>query len=453
MTELPRFGPDFLWGVSASAYQVEGAVNEGGRGPSTWDTFSAEPGRTHNGDTGAVACDHYHRYAEDVALMKALGVGAYRFSFAWPRIQPTGSGPANPEGLDFYDRLIDELLAQGIKPVPTLFHWDTPQALEDLGGWLARDITDRFAEYAAILGERFADRVPMWITINEPMVLTLFGYALGAHAPGRQLLFDALPVAHHQLLAHGRAAQALRAAGVRSVGIASNHSPVWPASDSDADRGAASLYDNLVNWMFADPVLLGEYPNGIGDGMPGPVAEDLTVIGNSVDWFGMNYYAPARVGAPGGGSTQITDGVELPEGLPFAPYDVEGHPMTDFNWPVVPEAFTEILQTFKKRYGERLPPVYITENGCAINDEPDASGRVADQRRIDYLDGHLRALRAAMDGGVDVRGYFQWSILDNFEWAAGYSQRFGLVHVDYATQKRTPKDSFAWYGDVIAGSR
>ena len=451
MTELPAFGPDFLWGVSSSAYQIEGAVTECGRGPSTWDTFSAEPGRTVNGDTGAVACDHYHRYAEDVALMKDLGVGAYRFSFAWPRIQPAGAGPANAEGLDFYDRLVDELLAQGIEPVPTLFHWDTPQALEDAGGWLERDITDRFADYTTILGERFSDRISRWITINEPMVLTLFGYAVGAHAPGKRLLFDALPVAHHQLLAHGRAAQALRAAGVRSVGIASNHAPVWPASDSEQDRGAAGLYDNLVNWMFADPILLGEYPNGIGDGLPGPVADDLKVIGGSVDWFGINYYAPATVGAPTGQvSTAATDGIELPEGLPFEPRDVEGYPLTDFNWPVVPDAFRDILQTFAKRYGDRLPPIYITENGCAFNDGPDASGRIADTRRIEYLDGHLRALRESIDGGVDVRGYFQWSITDNFEWAAGYSQRFGLVHIDYETQKRTPKDSFAWYRDLIA---
>ena len=447
---LPAFGPDFLWGVSASAYQIEGAVDEGGRGPSTWDTFSAEPGRTLNGDTGAVACDHYHRYAEDVALMKDLGVGAYRFSFAWSRIQPTGSGPANPEGLAFYDRLVDELLAQGIEPVPTLFHWDTPQALEDAGGWLSRDITDRFAEYAAILGERFSDRVNRWITLNEPVVLTLFGYGVGAHAPGKQLLFDSLPVAHHQLLAHGKAAQALRSAGARNIGIASNHCPVWPASDSDEDQGAATLYDTLYNWMFADPILRGEYPNDIGDGMPGPVVEDLKLIGHSVDWYGINYYAPTLIGAPTGqADTGATDGVELPPGLPFEPRQVEGYPMTDFDWPVVPDAFGEILRTFKSRYADQLPPLYITENGCAINDAPDSSGRIADQRRIDYLDGHLRALRAVIDEGIDVRGYFQWSILDNFEWAAGYSQRFGLVHVDFDTQQRTPKDSFLWYQAAI----
>jgi beta-glucosidase len=451
---MTTFGPDFLWGVATAAYQIEGAVTEGGRGLSVWDTFSAEPGRTANGDTGAVACDHYHRYAEDVALMKDLGVDAYRFSFAWPRIQPSGSGPANAEGLAFYDRLVDALLAQGIEPVPTLFHWDTPQALEDAGGWMLRDIADRFAEYAAILGERFSDRIGRWITINEPMVVTMFGYAVGAHAPGMQLSFDALPVAHHQLLAHGRAAQALRTAGARSIGIASNHGPTWPATDSEDDRAAAALYDNLVNWMFADPVILGEYPDGIGDGMPGPVADDLALIGGSVDWFGINYYMPSLIGAPGGGAdTGVTDGFVLPEGLPFEPRAIDGRERTDFGWPVVPEGFGEILQAFATRYGDRLPPIYITENGCAINDGPDESGRVADRRRIEYLDGHLRALRQAMDAGVDVRGYFHWSLLDNFEWAAGYSQRFGLVHVDYATQRRTPKDSFAWYRDMIASGK
>jgi beta-glucosidase len=447
------FGPDFRWGVSTSAYQIEGAVTEGGRGPSTWDTFCAEPGRILNGDTGAVACDHYHRYAEDVALMRDLGVDTYRFSFAWPRIQPDGRGSGNAEGLAFYDRLIDELLAAGIQPAPTLFHWDTPQPLEDAGGWMERDITERFADYAAILAERFADRVPLWITINEPMVITLLGYAVGGHAPGKKLGFDALPVAHHQLLAHGRAVQALRAGGAASVGIASNHAPTWPASDSAEDQQAAGLYDNLINWLFADPVLLGRYPEGLGEGMPGPVAEDLAVISTPLDWFGLNHYAPVRVGAPTGNpDTAATDGIPIPEGLPFEPRALEGYPKTDFGWPVVPEAFGEILRTLKARYGDKLPPIYITENGCAINDGP-VDGVVTDQRRIDYLDGYLRELKKAIDDGVDVRGYFQWSLLDNFEWSVGYAQRFGLVHVDFESQVRTPKASYHWYRDQITHSR
>jgi len=444
------FGPDFRWGVSTSAYQIEGAVTEGGRGPSTWDTFCAEPGRILNGDTGAVACDHYHRYAEDVALMRDLGVDTYRFSFAWPRIQPDGRGSGNAEGLAFYDRLIDELLAAGIQPAPTLFHWDTPQALEDAGGWMERDITERFADYAAILAERFADRVPMWITINEPMVITLLGYAVGGHAPGKTLGFEALPVAHHQLLAHGRAVQALRAGGAANIGIASNHAPTWPASDSAEDLQAAGLYDNLINWLFADPVLLGRYPEGLGEAMPGPVAEDLAVISTPLDWFGLNHYAPVRVGAPTGNpDTAATDGIPIPEGLPFEPRALEGYPKTDFGWPVVPEAFGEILRTLKDRYGDKLPPIYITENGCAINDGP-VDGVVTDQRRIDYLDGYLRSLKSAIDDGVDVRGYFQWSLLDNFEWSVGYAQRFGLVHVDFESQVRTPKASYHWYRDQIA---
>ncbi|TDD25626.1 beta-glucosidase [Kribbella turkmenica] len=448
MTADLTFGPDFRWGVSTSAYQIEGAVAEDGRGPSTWDTFCAGPGRILGGDTGEVACDHYHRYAEDVALMRDLGVGTYRFSFSWPRIQPSGGGPANAAGLDFYDRLIDTLLGAGIQPAPTLYHWDTPQPLEDAGGWLERSITDRFADYAEILAARFGDRVPMWITVNEPMVLTLMGYSLGAHAPGRELMFDALPVAHHQLLAHGRAVQALRAAGATNVGIAGNHAPTWPASDSEEDKEAAALYDNLINWLFADPVLLGAYPPGYEAAMPGPVSDDLKVISEPLDFFGINHYAPVSVGAATGrADTAATDGILLPPGVPFEPRSLEGYPRTDFGWPVVPSAFGEILRIFKDRYGDRLPPVYITENGCAYGDTVD------DQRRIDYLDGYLRSLRQAMDDGVDVRGYFQWSLLDNFEWAAGYSQRFGLVHVDFATQVRTPKASYHWFRDVIAQSR
>ncbi|MDX6236569.1 MAG: beta-glucosidase, partial [Kribbellaceae bacterium] len=347
------------------------------------------------------------------------------------------------------------LLAQGIKPAPTLFHWDTPQALEDEGGWLNRDITERFADYAAILADRYADRVPLWITINEPTVITLFGYGIGGHAPGKQLLFGALPVAHHQLLAHGRAVQALRAGGASNIGIASNHAPTWPASDSPEDQGAAEVFDTLNNWLFADPILLGRYPNeDLAAAMPGPVAEDLAVISSPLDWFGLNYYAPARIGAPSGGAdTGATDGIDLPPGLPFEPREVEGYPKTDFNWPVVPDAFGDILRTFRDRYGDRLPPIYITENGCAINDGPSAAGVVADQRRIEYLDGHLRALKQAIDDGVDIRGYFQWSLLDNFEWAAGYSQRFGLVHVDFKSQVRTPKASYDWYRELIVKSR
>jgi beta-glucosidase len=450
---VTTFPGNFLWGVAAASYQIEGAVDEDGRGPSTWDTFCATPGKVLNGDTGSVATDHYHRYREDVALMKDLGVGAYRFSIAWPRIVPTGSGPANPAGLDFYDRLVDELLAAGIAPVATLFHWDTPQPLEDDGGWLNRDITHRFADYATLVGERLGDRVRMWMPLNEPMVVTMFGYAIGGHAPGRQLMFDALPAAHHQLLGHGLAVQALRAAGASNIGIANHHLPVWSASYSEEDRGAADAYDALVNRVFADPILLGRYPEGFAEAMPGPVEDDLKIISTSLDWYGINYYNPSRVGAPTAASPSAVDGFELPQGLPFDFPPITGYPITDFGWPVVPDGLRQVLTTFRDRYGGALPPVYITENGCSYGDGPDETGRIEDTRRIEYLDGHLRAVHEAMNEGVDVRGYFLWSIVDNFEWSVGYSQRFGLVHIDYDTLARTPKDSYYWYRDFIKATR
>ena len=451
---MTTFPDDFLWGVATSAYQIEGAVDEDGRGPSTWDTFCARPGKVLNGDTGAVAVDHYHRYPEDVALMRDLGLGSYRFSIAWPRIVPTGSGPVNAAGLDFYDRLVDELCAAGIAPAATLYHWDTPQPLEDAGGWLNRDTAHRFAEYATAVGERLGDRVRMWMPLNEPMVVTLFGYAIGGHAPGRDLMLDALPVAHHQLLAHGLAVGALRAAGATNIGIANHHLPVWPTSQDEADVVAAAGYDALVNGLFADPVLLGRYPNDeLAAAMPGPVAEDLKIISSPLDWYGVNYYQPSLVGAPSAAPPPSVDGIELPQGLPFDFKLIEGYPLTGFGWPVVPDGLRQILTTMRDRYGEALPPLYVTENGCAYDDGPDDDGRIADDRRIAYLDGHLTAVRAAIDDGVDVRGYFVWSLMDNFEWSVGFSQRFGLVHVDFATLARTPKQSYFWYRDLIRANR
>jgi beta-glucosidase len=446
---LPTFPEGFLWGVSTSAYQVEGATDVDGRSASTWDTFTATPGRVLGGDTGRTATDHYHRYREDVALMGELGVDAYRFSVSWSRVLPEGDGVVNQAGLDFYDRLVDELCAQGIAPAVTLFHWDTPQVLEDKGGWLERDTAFRFADYAAAVAERLGDRVRMWMPLNEPMVLTLFGYAVGAHAPGRELMFEALPVAHHQLLAHGLATRALRAAGATSIGIANHHVPVWPASASAADRNAAALYDGLVNDMFAAPVLTGRYPTDeLAAAMPGPVAEDLEIISTPLDWYGVNYYLPSKVAAPSASDAPtVVDGVAMPEGLPFDFPVIDGYPLTDFGWPVVPHGLQETLNTLVDRYGEHLPPIYITENGCAYHDE------VHDRRRIDFLEGHLGAVHRAVADGIDVRGYFVWSLVDNFEWAVGYSQRFGLVHVDFDTLARTPKDSFHWYRDLIRAQR
>ncbi|WP_137873230.1 GH1 family beta-glucosidase [Rhodococcus sp. Q] len=452
----PMFPPGFLWGVAAAAYQIEGATDLGGRGPSIWDEFCTRPGVIAREETGAAATDHYHRYPEDVALMRDLGVDAYRLSVSWSRVLPSGSGEVNDEGLDFYDRLIDELCAAGVAPAVTLFHWDLPQALQDAGGWLNRDTAARLADYAAIVGARLGDRVRMWMPLNEPVVHTLYGHALGVHAPGQTLGFGALQAAHHQLLGHGLAVQALRSAGCGNIGIASNHAPVHAASDSDADVEAAEIYDHIVNWTFADPILRGTYSAPeLAAILQGPVEDDLKTIAQPLDWFGINYYEPTVIAAPTSdeGSTGVLE-VDLPPGMPFQPVALEGYPRTDFGWPIVPDGLREIVQIFADRYGDALPPIYITESGASYHDAgPDADGRVRDQRRIDYHRDHLHALKQAIDDGVDVRGYFVWSILDNFEWAAGYQERFGLVHVDFETQTRTPKDSYHWYRNLIAAQR
>jgi beta-glucosidase len=443
---FPQFPSGFAWGVATAAYQIEGAVAEDGRGASIWDTFCRQPGAIRDGHTGDIADDHYHRWPEDVALMADLGIGAYRFSLAWPRIQPAGSGASNSAGLDFYDRLTDALLARGITPMPTLYHWDLPQPLEDAGGWMARDTAYRFADYASLAAERLADRIPLWITLNEPFVVTAFGYALGIHAPGKALMLDALATAHHQLLGHGLATAALRAAGVGQVAITNNYSPAWPASDSEADLAATAAYDVLQNRFFTDPVLLGSYPDlsafAVGEaGLDCVQDGDLAIISAPVDALGVNYYNPTRLSA-------------LPESpLPFQLEPIPGYPLTNFGWPVIPAGLTELLTLLRDRYADRLPPVYITENGCSAADEPDGDGVVDDQPRIAYLDGHIRAVADALAAGVDVRGYLVWSLMDNFEWGEGYHQRFGLVHVDFGSQQRTPKASFAWYRDLIAAQQ
>jgi len=432
---LPRFPDGFLFGCSTAAYQIEGAVHVDGRGQSIWDTFSHTDGKTLHGDTGDVACDHYHRYDQDVALLAELGVGAYRFSIAWPRVQPTGSGVPNRAGLDFYDRVVDVLLAKDIVPVPTLFHWDLPQALEDRGGWLTRDTASHFADYAAHVVARLGDRVRRWITLNEPVVHMAQGYAYGTHAPGRTLLLDALPVAHHQLLGHGLATRALRAAGAAEVMITNNCTPVWP--DSAEDAPAAGAYDAFHNRLFNDPVLLGRYPGFLADALGDLVrAGDLETIRTPLDALGINYYHPTKVGTPAEGSP-----------LPFELLPIEGVPTTAFGWPVVPSGLTELLTGLRETYGEALPPIYLTENGCSTTEGTD------DQFRVDYLDSHLRAVHDALGAGVDVRGYFVWSLLDNFEWTEGYSQRFGLVHVDFETQVRTPRDSYRWLRTTLAAAQ
>jgi beta-glucosidase len=336
----------------------------------------------------------------------------------------------------------------------TLFHWDLPQALQDRGGWRSRDTAERFAEYATLVALRLGDRVEHWCPVNEPNVFTMLGHAVGAHAPGLRLMLDALPVAHHLLLGHGRAVAALRAAGARSVGTATNHSPAWPASADPADVAAAEQYDTLWNRLFADPVLLGRYPQGFAELMPGSpsgdLSDDLAAISAPLDFYGLNYYYPTRVADP---ASPLAAGAQSRldmTGAPFALVPVEGYPRTAFDWPVVPEGLRELLVTMKQRYGDALPPVYVTESGCAYDHAPDENGRIDDPQRIEYLDAHLRAIAGAVEDGVDVRGYYTWSLMDNFEWAEGYTKRFGLVHVDFETQRRTPKSSYAWYRDVIA---
>jgi beta-glucosidase len=433
--------PGFLFGTSTASYQIEGAAAEDGKGPSIWDTFTAQPGRVVDGSSGALACDHYHRWPEDVELMQRLGADGYRFSVAWPRVQPTGSGPVNEPGLAFYDRLVDGLLAAGIQPMATLYHWDLPQELEDAGGWLVRDTALRFGEYAQVVAERLGDRVAHWCPVNEPNVVTLLGYGQEELAPARGMMFGALPVAHHLLLGHGLAVQALRASTGGQVGTATNHIPVWPASDAAADRAAGDLVDVLWNRLFTDPLLLGRYPEPFGDMMPGPVEQDLRLIAQPLDFYGVNYYNPVGVRAPADDSP-----------LPFEYSDITGYPTTDFGWPVVPAALTDLLVELTRRY-PGIPPLLITENGASYGMGPDEAGVVDDQPRIDYLDSHLRAVGDAVAQGVDVRGYYCWSLMDNFEWAHGFTQRFGLVHVDFGTQVRTPKRSFDWYADVIRAHR
>jgi beta-glucosidase len=438
---------DFVFGTSTAAYQIEGAWTEDGRGLSIWDTFCAQAGRIVDSSSGAIACDHYHRFREDVALMARLGATGYRFSISWPRIQPDGSGVANEPGLAFYDRLVDELLAHDLAPMATLYHWDLPQPLEDAGGWMDRDTAQRFGEYAALVADRLGDRVAHWVPVNEPNVASLLGYALGMHAPGRELMFGALPAAHHLLLGHGLATRALRAAGAASIGTANNHAPMWPASDSDEDKAAADLFDTVWNRIYADPILLGRYPDGFEELMAVSTGStsgsgDLEVISQPLDFYGVNYYNPMCVAAPADPASP----------MPFDQREVPGYPKTDFGWPVVPDGLREVLVLLHERY-PAMPPMMITENGCSYATGPDEQGVVDDQARIDYLDGHLRAVATAIEQGVDVRGYYCWSLLDNFEWTEGYTQRFGLVHVDYETQRRTPKRSFEWYADTIRAIR
>lgn len=449
---------DFTVGVATAALQIEGAVDEDGRTPSTWDTFTAQNGRILDGSTAAITTDHFHRYREDVALIKDLGVDSYRFSLAWPRIQPGGAGPANPRGIAFYDRLLDELLAAGISPMATLYHWDTPEPLQNAGGWMNRETALRFGDFAQLAAEAFGDRVDKWVTINEPATVTLNGYALGVHAPGEALLFDSLPSVHHQLLGHGFAVQALRSAGVRGdIGITNVHSPVVASRKRVTDRFFAKVFDHLHNRIFADPVLLGKYPDApFGAGrlfraLAEVDADDLRIIHQPLDFYGLNYYMPTKIQAGSPKTSQTPDGdAPVMKDVPFTMMPFPDHRQTGFGWPVAPEYLGVTLTELSQRYGDALPPIYITEGGASYPDVR-SDGRVSDPERLSYLAEHLAAaLRGAP--GIDVAGYFVWSLLDNWEWAAGFTQRFGLVHVDFDTLERTPKDSYRWLQQVL-GSR
>ncbi|MGW1809602.1 GH1 family beta-glucosidase [Streptomyces sp. NPDC002078] len=453
---FPEPPPGFRFGVATAAYQMEGAHDEDGRGPSIWDTYSHTPGRTLGGATGDTACDHYHRYPEDVALLRELGVDGYRFSISWPRLLRDGTGAVNRKGLDFYDRLIDDLLAAGIAPAATLYHWDLPQALEDRGGWRVRETTEAFTEYAALAAERYGDRVERWITLNEPFCSAFVGYAEGRHAPGAREGRGALAAAHHLLVAHGLAVRELRAAGAREVGITLNLDRLHAASDHPEDLAALRRAEVLHNEVWTEPLFAGRYPEheaetweGLADG-PWRRPGDLQLIGAPMDFVGINFYRPITVEA----APHREDDPELRTAMDIGaaepnPY---GTRLTTMGWPVVPSALTELLCGLHARYPQ-LPPVWITENGSAEDDTVAPDGQVHDEERIDYLAGHLTAVADAIAAGVDVRGYYVWSLLDNFEWARGYEQRFGLVRVDYDTLTRIPKDSYDWYRGLITAHR
>jgi beta-glucosidase len=436
------FPADFVWGAATSAYQIEGAVDEGGRGESIWDRFSATPGKIANGDTGRVACDSYHRHAEDVRLMRELGLTGHRFSIAWPRVLPDGRGAVNEAGLDFYERFVDELLSSGIEPFVTLYHWDLPQALEDLGGWPERSTVDAFVEYVDVVASRLGDRVRHWITQCEPWVVSRLGYGSGEHAPGRASEAEALAAAHHVLLSHGRAAEALRAASSQArVGLAIDLVSFHPATGSAADAEAVARSDALRNRFILDPVLRAHYPSEVLEDSPDalpPIEEgDLRSIATPLDFLGVNYYTRLVVRAdPAGGPPQTTR--------------VAGAQRTQMGWEVYPDGLYELLVRLRDEYG--VPELYVTENGAAFADRL-VDGVVDDPRRVSYLQGHLSAVEHAIADGVPVRGYFVWSLLDNFEWTFGYSRRFGIVYVDFETLERIPKASYGWYRDFIAAQR
>ncbi len=430
------FPSDFVWGISTSAYQIEGAPTAGGKGESIWDRFAHKPGSIADGSTGDVATDHFHRYEEDVELLAELGVGAYRLSVSWPRVLPEGRGRLAPKGIEFYDRLLDELVGAGIEPWLCLYHWDLPQALQEKGGWTSRDTASYFADYAEVVAERLGDRAKAFFMLNEPNVHALLGHLVGQHAPGLSGLSDYLAAVHHQNLAVGLGAQRLREMGPWKLGNIVNLQPIEPASDHEDDHAAAALADEAYNRSSLDPLLKGTYPAPIAPLMDVMIRPgDMETIQQPLDLIGLNHYTVQRIGA---GEGPI--GLRLAEPLP-------GSELTAMGWQVAPEALTRQLLELKERYGN--PPVVITESGAAFDDPAPQRGRVDDRRRVDYLRSYLQATAEAIEQGCDVRGYFLWTLIDNFEWAEGYAKRFGIVHLDHETLKRTPKESFRFYQEVV----
>ena len=426
------FPPGFVWGAATSAYQIEGAWNEEGKGESIWDRFSHTPGRIHNGDTGDIASDHYHRYREDIALMRQLGLKAYRFSIAWPRVLPQGRRTVNLAGMDFYDRLVDALLEGGIQPFPTLYHWDLPQALQDEGGWGNRDLCGYFADYCQLMVKRLGDRVTAWTTFNEPQVVFNDGYINGTFPPGNSDPALGYQVMHHLLVAHGLSVQAIRASGTHAqAGIALNVWPLDPATDSDADRAAVEQRWQMATALFLDPLFRAHYPLAAQSALQSVTMQpgDMALIAQRLDFLGVNYYARSVAGVQG---------------------DVKqsGSEYTEMGWEVHPPSLRTMLLRLTREYSP--PPIYITENGAAFVDTISEDGLVHDPRRVHYVREHLKELRLAIDQGAIVQGYFLWSLMDNFEWANGFSKRFGVIYVDYATQRRIVKDSGDWYSQVIA---
>ena len=440
MTKTLSFPDNFLWGAATSAYQVEGSPLADGAGPSIWHRFLRTPWAGHMGETGDVACDHYRRYKEDVALMRELGLNAYRFSVSWSRVLPEGRGRVNEKGLDFYRRLVDALLENNIRPLVTLYHWDLPAALDDRGGWLNPDVADWFAEYARVMYRALDGRVEMWATLNEPWVVTDGGYLHGALAPGHRNLFEAPIASHNLMLSHAAAVEAYRAEGKHQIGLVVNLEPKYPASQSEEDLAATRRADAYMNRQYLDPVFHGRYPEEMrevfGEAWPDFPEADLARIRQPIDFLGVNYYTR---------NVSKNDPAALP--VRAGAVRQTRHAYTETSWEVFPQGLTDTLVWVRERYGDI--PLYITENGAAFYDPPTAEGEVQDPLRVDYFRTHLRAAREAMDRGVDLRGYFAWSLFDNLEWSLGFSKRFGIVHVDFETQKRTPKASARFYSEVI----